>query len=418
MLFAISNFVIFCLYLKAFLSNVMEKLIENHYQIINDTPDNFVRSFIHTVHWEERLIGIKGAKGVGKTTLILQYIKSRLQNEKVIYLPLDNTYFYGNKLADTVESFIKTGFNHFFLDEVHKYPLWSAEIKSLHDTYRKIKIVFTGSSVLHLLEGAADLSRRAMIYDLPGLSFREYLEFTTGEPFPSFSLEEILQNHIQIAQEITKKVHPYEFFSSYLQQGYYPFFLETPKTFKFRLEAAINQTLESDLPLTKKITTDIVIKLKKILGVIAQSAPFKPNIQKISERIGINRNSLVVYIRYLEEAGLIKQLYSEVSGIGSLQKPQKIYLENSNLIYSLSSSSTQIGTVRETFAVNQLSKNNNITYPKTGDFLVNEKYLFEVGGKSKTKKQIAGIEDSYILADNIEIGFEKKIPAWLMGFLY
>lgn len=409
---------ILCLYLESFLEYTMEKLIEKHYQIINDTPDDFVRNFIQKVHWDESLIGIKGAKGVGKTTLILQYIKSQLQNEKVIYLPLDNPYFYGNKLAETVESFIKTGFTYFFLDEVHKYYQWSAEIKNLHDTYRKIKIVFTGSSVLHLIEGAADLSRRAMVYDLPGLSFREYIEFTTRYSFPSYSLEEILQNHIQIAQEITKKIRPFEFFSNYLQQGYYPFFIEAEKTFKFRLEAAINQTLESDLPLTKKITPDIVIKLKKILGVIAQSAPFKPNIQKISERLGINRNSLVVYIRYLEEAGIIKQLYSEVSGIGSLQKPQKIYLENSNLIYSLSSVSTQIGTVRETFAVNQLSKTNIVTYPKTGDFLVNEKYLFEVGGKNKTKKQIAGIENSYILADNIEIGFGNKIPIWLMGFLY
>ena len=396
----------------------MEKLVENHYQIINDTPDNFIRNFIQKVHWDERLIGIKGAKGVGKTTLILQYIKSRLQNEKVIYLPLDNPYFYSNKLTETVEFFIKTGYTYFFLDEVHKYPHWSAEIKNLHDTYHKIKIVFTGSSVLHLIEGATDLSRRAMVYDLPGLSFREFLEFSTEKSFPSFSLEEILQNHLQIAQEITKKIRPFEFFSHYLEKGYYPFFIEAEKTFKFRLEAAVNQTLESDLPLTKKITPDIVIKLKKILGVIAQSAPFKPNIQKISERVGITRNSLVIYIRYLEDAGIIRQLYSEVSGIGSLQKPQKIYLENSNLIYSLAPGTAQIGTVRETFAANQLSKSNMITYPKTGDFLVNEKYLFKMGGKNKTKKQIVGIENSFILADNTETGFGNKIPIWLMGFLY
>jgi uncharacterized protein len=396
----------------------MERLIENHYQIVNDTPDTFIRNFIWQVHWDERLIGIKGAKGVGKTTLILQYIKSSLQNEKVIYLALDNPFFYNNTLVETVEFFIKTGYTYFFLDEVHKYPQWSAEVKNLHDTYRKIKIVFTGSSVLHLIEGAADLSRRAMIYDLPGLSFREYLNFKTKNSFPAFSLEEILKNHMQIAQEITKKIRPFEFFSHYLEHGYYPFFIETEKTYRFRLESAVNQTIESDLPLTKKITQDVVTKLKKILGVIAQSAPFKPNIQKISERVGLTRNSLVVYIRYLEEAGIIKQLYSEVSGIGALQKPQKIYLENSNLIFSLSPGNAQIGTIRETFAANQLSKTNKITYPKTGDFLVNEKYLFEAGGKNKTKKQIAGIADSYILADNIEMGFGNKIPIWLMGFLY
>jgi uncharacterized protein len=257
-----------------------------------------------------------------------------------------------------------------------------------------------------------------MIYNLPGLSFREYISFVTGNFFPAFSLENILKNHIQIAQEITKKIRPFEFFGNYLTQGYYPFFVEAPNTFLFRLEAAINQTLESDLPMTKKITPDIVIKLKKILSVIAQSAPFKPNIQKISKRVEITRNSLVVYIRYLEDAGIIKQLFTDVSGIGSLQKPQKIYLDNSNLIYCLSTLHSQIGTVRETFVINQLSNTNVVTYPKTGDFLVNDKYLFEVGGKNKSKQQISGIVNSFILADNIEIGFGEKIPVWLIGFLY
>jgi uncharacterized protein len=396
----------------------MEKLLEKSFHIVNETPDTFIRSFIDKIFWSERLIGIKGAKGVGKTTLILQYIKTKLQNEKVIYFTLDDPYFFGNKIIDTVENFIKAGFNYFFLDEVHKYPQWSEEIKNLHDTYRNIKIVFTGSSVLHLLEGTVDLSRRAMIYDLPGLSFREYVEFVTGNSFPAFSLEDVLKNHIQIANEITKMIRPFEFFNNYLLQGYYPFFMEAPNTFSFRLEAAVNQTLESDLPLTKKITTDVVIKLKKILSVIAQSAPFTPNIQKISERVEVTRNSLVVYIRYLEDAGIIKQLFTDVTGVGSLQKPQKIYLDNPNLIYALSSINTQIGTVRETFVVNQLSKTNVVTYPKTGDFLVNDKFLFEVGGKNKSKQQISGIENSYILADNIEIGFGEKIPVWLMGFLY
>lgn len=404
--------------MEAFYTFFMEKLLEKSFRIINETPDTFIRSFMDKIFWSERLIGIKGAKGVGKTTLILQYIKTKLQHEKVIYFTLDDPYFFGNKMIDTVENFIKAGFNYFFLDEVHKYPQWSEEIKNLHDTYRNIKIVFTGSSVLHLLEGTVDLSRRAMIYDLPGLSFREYIGFVTGNSFPAFSLEDILKNHIQIAQEITKEIRPFEFFSNYLTQGYYPFFMEAPNTFLFRLEAAINQTLESDLPMTKKITPDIVIKLKKILSVIAQSAPFKPNIQKISERVEITRNSLVVYIRYLEDAGIIKQLFTDVSGIGSLQKPQKIYLDNSNLIYCLSTLNSQIGTVRETFVINQLSKTNVVTYPKTGDFLVNDKYLFEVGGKNKSKQQISGIENSFILADNIEIGFGEKIPVWLIGFLY
>jgi predicted AAA+ superfamily ATPase len=400
------------------LQSIMEKLIEIHQQIIRETTTNFVRSFANQIHWEERLIGIKGAKGVGKTTLLLQHIKTHLKDKKSIYISLDNPYFYGNSLMETVDDLIKLGFTNFFLDEVHKYPTWSAEIKTLHDTYRKMKIVFTGSSVLHLLKGSADLSRRAMLYDMPGLSFREYIEFVTGEKLTSYSLDEIVKNHEEIALQITERLKPFEFFNDYLERGYYPFFIETPKTYSFRVEAAINQTLESDLPLINKLTPDVIIKLKKILGVIAQSAPFKPNIQKISERVGITRNSLVIYMRYLEEAKIIKQLYTTVSGIGSLQKPQKIYFENPNLIYSLSALSSQIGTVRETFVLNQLTKDNNVAYPKSGDFIINEKYTFEVGGKSKTKKQIAGIENSFIIADKIEVGFGNRIPLWLLGFLY
>ena len=396
----------------------MERLFENFQQVLKDTPVSFIREFARTIRWEERLIGIKGAKGVGKTTLILQHIKKQLQNKKSIYLSLDNPYFFSNGMSETIETLIKQGYTDFFLDEVHKYPTWSAEIKSLYDIYRKINIVYTGSSILHLTKGTADLSRRAMVYDMPGLSFREYIELTTGNTYPVYSLEDILENHEMIAPEITEEIKPFEFFSNYLQKGYYPFFIETPKTYSQRLESAINQTLEGDLPLIKNINADAVVKLKKILGVIAQSAPFKPNIQRISERIGISRNSLIVYIRYLEEASIIKQLYTSTRGIGSLQKPEMIYFENPNLIYTLSALSAQTGTIRETFVLNQLSHFHTISYPKSGDFYVDERYLFEVGGKGKSKKQIHGIENSFILSDNIEIGFGNRIPLWLIGFLY
>lgn len=400
------------------LHSIMEKLIEKHFQIIRDTPVDFIRSIISSIIWEERLIGIKGAKGVGKTTLLLQYIKNNLHDRKVIYLSLDDPFFYGNTLSDTVSYFIKTGYTHFFLDEVHKYPSWSAEIKNLHDTYRKINIVFTGSSVLHLLEGTSDLSRRAMVYNLQGLSFREYLEFVTGQKFLPLSLEEILHNHLELALQITEKIRPFEFFKDYLTSGYYPFFIEAPKTYDRRVEAAINQSIESDIPLIRNITSDIVLKLKRILFVIAQSAPFKPNIQKISERIGISRNSLIVYLHYLEEANIIKELYSDAHGVSVLQKPVKIYLENPNLIYSLSALLTQTGTVRETFVLNQLSKDHVVTYPNAGDFLVNGKYTLEVGGKNKTGKQIREADNAYVVSDNIETGFGNKIPIWLFGFLY
>lgn len=321
-------------------------------------------------------------------------------------------------MSETIESFIKLGYTHFFLDEVHKYPTWSTEIKNLYDIYRKINIVYTGSSILHLTKGTADLSRRAMQYNMPGLSFREYIELTTGNPFQVFTLEEVLENHESIASEITDQIKPFEYFNTYLQTGYYPFFIETPKTYNKRLESAINQTLEGDLPLIKNISPEVVIKLKKLLGVIAQSAPFKPNIQRISERIGVSRNSLIVYIRYLEEVCIIKQLYSSTIGIGSLQKPDKIYFENPNLIHTLSDLSSQVGTMRETFVINQLSSTHTITYPRSGDFYVDEKYLLEVGGKGKSQRQIQDIDNSFILSDNIEIGYGNRIPLWLMGFLY
>jgi predicted AAA+ superfamily ATPase len=396
----------------------MNKLIEIHQQLIRDIPTSFIRNMIHDIHWEERLIAIKGAKGVGKTTLILQYIKEYLKTKKVIYLSLDNLYFFSTSLSETVESFIRLGYTHFFLDEVHKYPTWSTEIKNLNDTYQKINIVFTGSSVLQLVKGMADLSRRAMVYDLPGLSFREYLEIASGTSFSRYTLQEVLDNHEEIASQITEKIRPFEFFNDYLQKGYYPFFIEAPNTYNQRVEAAVNQTLESDLPLITSITPNVVIKLKMILGVIAQSAPFKPNIQRISERVGVSRNSLVTYIRYLEEACIIKQLYTKVHGIGSLQKPQKIYFENPNLIYSLSELSSNIGTVRETFVLNQLTQSHSVTYPRSGDYYVDEKYTMEVGGKHKGKSQIQGVKNAYVIADDIEIGYGNKIPLWLMGFLY
>ena len=396
----------------------MEVLLDKHFQIIRDTPTKFIRSILSNIHWDERLIGIKGAKGAGKTTLLLQYIKTTLKDKKAIYLSLDDIYFFGNTLSDTVRQFVQMGYTHFFLDEVHKYPRWSIELKNLYDSYRNIQIVFTGSSVIQLLDGSGDLSRRAMFYDLHGLSFREYLEFLTGMELGFYKLEEIIKDHQEIANDLLHKFKPFEYFNDYLQKGYYPFFIETPKTYHFRVENSVNQTLESDLPLIKNISGDTIINLKKILYVIAQSAPFKPNIQKISERTGINRNSLIIYLRYLEEAKIIKQLYTSNIGISALQKPQKIYFENSNLIYTLSAPASQIGTVRETFVLNQLAAYHRVTYPKSGDFLVDECYTFEVGGKNKSKQQIAHVNNSFVISDQIEVGIGNKIPIWLLGFLY
>jgi hypothetical protein len=399
------------------LISVMERLVEQFHQIIRDTPTSYVRAFSERIHWEERLISIIGAKGVGKTTLILQHIKLNLKDRKEIYLSADHPSFFGKTLMETVETFIRMGYEYFFLDEVHKYPGWSAEIKSLYDTYRKIRIVYSGSSIIHLADGTADLSRRAMAYELPGLSFREYLELVTGESLPKLELEDVLRSHTRVVPEILSRIRPYEHLGLYMENGYYPFFLETPLTYRARLEAAINQSLDGDLQAVRNISQAMVIKLKKLLAVIAESAPFKPNIQKISERTGINRNTLISYLKYLEEARIISQLFTEVHGIGSLQKPQKIYLENPNLIYALSGSAFQTGTLRETFVLNHISRSHQVTYPRAGDFMVDGKFTMEVGGRGKTQKQIADLPDAYVIADQIEVGHANKIPIWLIGFL-
>lgn len=397
----------------------MEELYERSRQKLNYVPTAFVRSMLDEINWTARLIGIRGARGVGKTTMLLQYMKLKLpHNHTVLYTSLDNIYFAEHKLYQLTDTFVKKGGRFLLLDEVHKYPNWSQELKNIYDDFPELNVIFTGSSLLEILNARADLSRRAIIYEMQGFSFREYLNRNLGTTFKAIPLSELLESHVEWSEEITSKIKVFEHFHAYLKNGYYPFYNETPTLYYQRLTEIINMVLEVELPMLRGVEVAFVPRVKQLLQIIAESVPFVPNISKLSERIGITRKSLMSYLYALEESNLIINLHKNAYGISKLQKPNRIYLENTNLMYSLSIENSLIGSVRETFFANQLKKLHRIHYTEKGDFMVDEKYTFEIGGKNKGFKQITDIENGYVAADDIEYGFDKKIPLWLFGFLY
>lgn len=397
----------------------MEKLIQKYLSKHTFTQTKSVRNFMQTIDWSNRLIGIKGSRGVGKTTLLLQYLKLNFEtNNKALYLSLDDLYFTEHNLYDTVEKFHQKGGEFIAIDEVHRYANWAIEIKNIYDDFPKIKIVFTGSSLLHILYAKADLSRRSVIYEMPGLSLREFLVFERNIQLPMYSLDYLLKNHTKIAIEILQKLKPLEQFSEYLQIGYYPFYKENKQAFHQKLSALILTILEVDITQFASLQTSNIVYLKKLLAIISHSVPFKPNIKKLSERIGISPNTLKHYIKLLHDAELINLLYVEDKGIQSLTKPEKIYLNNSNLMYNLAKENPNIGNIRESFFYNQLVFQNEVNATNQTDFFVNQKYYFEIGGKNKKQKQISNLNNAYIVKDEIEIGSDNIIPLWLFGFLY
>ena len=398
----------------------MEQIIEKFRKRIANTETIFVRSIMYHINWEARLIGLKGARGVGKTTLLLQYIKLNHSHEldKALYISLDNIWFADNKLINLVDLFVKRGGKYLFLDEVHKYANWSVEIKNIYDDYPELKVVFTGSSLLEILNARADLSRRAVIYNMQGLSFREYLNIELNINLKSYKLDELILGQAEISKEIVSQLKPLQYFETYLQKGYYPFYREVPNLYYSRLEEVINMILEIELPLLRNVNVTNVPKLKQLIYVVTESAPFTPNISKISERIGINRETILSYLYYLNEAHLLFSSYKNAKGITALQKPDKLFLENTNLMYAINGRSVNIGNARETFFANQLRNNHLVEISNQTDFIVDKKYSFEIGGKNKKKSQIEGLKDAFIALDNIEYGFENKIPLWIFGFLY
>ena len=377
-----------------------------------------IRTQIEWLDQPERLICIKGSRGVGKTTLLLQFAKTRLQDKHYVYVSLDNLFFTENKLLDFADDFSKNGGKYLLIDEVHHYPNWSVELKNIYDSLPDLKIIYTGSSLLHLTGGRADLSRRSVVHTLPGLSLREFIGFSENIEFPALGFDDILLNHVEISKTIWTKTKPIKKYTEYNEMGYFPFFLEGKENYKNKVREVINQVLESDLPYAAKISYSNIHKLKQLLYVISESAPFKPNIEKLSERIAISKNTLKDYLHYMNDALLINLLHKESKGISRLTKPEKIYLHHPNLMMAILGSSINIGNLRETFFYNQVSNNHQVNYTDNGDFLVDNRYVFEIGGKNKTRKQISGITDSFLVLDNIEIGNRNEIPLWLFGFLY
>ncbi len=389
----------------------MRTLYQKFETLLQNTTTNFKRYLYDNVSWESRMIGIIGARGVGKTTMILQHIKEKLNSQKALYVSADDMYFGENKLIDLAEDFYINAGEYLFIDEIHKYTDWSRELKNIYDSFPTLKIVFTGSSVLDILKGSADLSRRAIIYKLQGLSFREYLKLFHNYDTEVFSLEQIINNEVKL-ENIQ---HPLPLFNEYLQRGYYPFGLEGE--INLRLGQIIVQTLESDIPQYANLNVGTSRKLKQLLSIIAESVPFKPNFSKISEMINVSRNSLDDYFSYMEKAGLIGQLRNETGGIRGLGKVDKVYLDNTNIIFNLVGEKSNIGNLRETFFFNQMRVKNEVISSKKADFVIND-YTFEVGGKNKQQNQIDKDDKSFVVKDDIEYGYLNVIPLWAFGLNY
>lgn len=389
----------------------MERLYEQFRRLIERTDTTFVRYLHDQVIWDNRLTAIVGARGVGKTTLLLQHIKLYNDLRDTIYINADDIYFSENKLFDFASTFYKNGGKHLYIDEVHKYSSWSKELKMMYDYFPDMQVIFTGSSILDIYRGSDDLSRRALTYHLEGMSFREYLNISLGLQLSAYSLEDIVANKVQIHSI----EHPLPLFKDYLERGYYPFYKE-PDYFE-RLRNVIGLTLETDIPTFANMNISTARKLKQLLFIISQSAPFKPNLSKIGEMLDVHRNQVTDFLFYLEKAGIIAQLRNATKGIRLLGKIEKIYLGNTNLIYAIGEGNPDIGNIRETIFFNQMKVRNNILASDKSDFSIAD-YTFEVGGKNKTKKQISDIQNAYVVKDDIEFGYMGTIPLWAFGFNY
>lgn len=398
----------------------METLFQFSASRIRAVDHTFKRYMLSRINWNNRLTGITGARGVGKTTMLLQYIKENLADvpDEVIYVNMDDLYFSKNTLVGFVDEFVKRGGKYLFIDEIHKYRNWSQEIKNSYDYFPDLKIVFTGSSALDIRKGESDLSRRAIVYSMQGLSFREFIELKYKHQFPALQLEDILSNAPARIAPILEKIKPIKLFEEYLQLGYYPFFAEGETEFSIRLKQTVNHVLDNDLPSVENIDFNAVHYLRKLIAILAEIVPYKPNIVKLSQQIGISRETLMRYLYLLEKADLLMLLQTDAFGINKMNKPEKVYLNNPNLISTLTNSSANTGTSRETFFFNQLRVGHSVNWSKSGDFIIDGNIIFEIGGKNKTRKQIVGIENSFVAADNIEFAYQNKIPLWLFGFLY
>jgi len=386
---------------------------------IRNTPTQFERFLLNRIDWDNRLIGISGARGAGKTTLLLQYLKNNFGfATEAIYLELDHLYFAENPLYDFAVQFEKEGGKLLLLDEVHKYRNWSHDLKLIYDNLPALKVIFTSSSALEVYKGSHDLSRRLVLYQLPGLSLREFVRLKYNYQLPLITLNEIISHAREIALNIPTEIKPIKFYKEYIQNGYYPFFVENENLYHEKLYNVLNIVLESDLPIIFNIDFNSVVNLKKLISIISRLVPYKPNIRELAGQIGVTRETLLRYLFYLEKAQIINWLGTDSHGINYLNKPEKLYLQNTNLAFALAKESTNEGSIRETFFLNQLMVGNSVAYPSKGDFVVNDSFIFEVGGKGKKQKQVKDLPNAFIVKDNIETGSGNIIPLWMFGLLY
>ena len=401
----------------------MDKLFERHDVYLSLVPMDYVRNIMHQINWDARLIAIRGPKGVGKSTLLLQYIKSHFDadDRHVLYCSADTNYFATHTLTEVADNFAKIGGKWLFIDEIHKYQGWSSEVKEIYDLHRDMHIVLSGSSLIQINDGQADLSRRILLYDMPGLSMREFLRLDVGLDIEPVSLEKLLEAPNRFCAQVKSVCHPLEHFSRYLQYGYYPFYFESKAEYYNRLENVINYIVDVELARYRNLDLGNSRRFKALLQVISQMTPYEVDIAKLSKAVGITRATVLKYLSHMEEAMLIRRLFADLKSVTDLQKPDKMYLDNTNLLYALCPQKPEIGTVRETFIANQLaSAGHTVEYAgyKKGDFRIDGDIVIEVGGADKGFSQIAGADHAFVASDGIESATLGKIPLWAFGFLY
>ena len=396
----------------------IQPLINIYHRKLAATDLRFKRYLHYRIDWDVRLIGIKGARGVGKTTMLLQHIKESFDKiDDALYVSLDNLWFNTHKLEELVEFVYTHGVMHIYLDEVHRYKDWAVLLKNFYDSYPDLNIVYTGSAMLAIDNSKADLSRRQSLYTLNGLSFREYLAYEGVAAIPTIGLEEMLAGHVEYAVDVISGIKILKYFDRYLREGYYPYYKEAGNDYLMRVGEVARLVIDNDIPSVEDITYFTAQKIKTLLMVIAGNVPLEPNISKLSSQLESTRDQTLKMLYLLDRADLLLLLTEQLKNYKHLVSPKKIYLNNTNLMYALSGKISE-GTVRETFFANQVGAVAALTMPKQGDFLADGKYLFEVGGSSKTFDQIAGIPESYLAVDGIETGSGNRIPLWMFGCMY
>ena len=399
---------------------MLNNLIKLEKRILKALKVTYKRYFFDTVDFSSQMIAIVGSRGVGKTTFLLQYLKdlkAEYPSHKSLYFSYDYPTNVDIKLYELAEEFAKIGGEYLLLDEIHKYKNFALDLKAIYDFYPEMKVVFTGSCATSIYNSQADLSRRAVLYHMNGLSYREFLELTLDKKLPSFALEEICDDSVSIVDKLSSEFVPLEYFSEYLKYGYYPFYFSDKNNYLKQLTAVVNLTIDVDLVMLGYIKPNFAIKLKKLLNIICYSKPFELNITKVSANIEVSRNTLYAYLEHLTKGDLLTVVADNKKGLTALSKPEKLYLNNTNLSYALCSE-PETGTIREAFFANQLNESHTITTSKQGDFIVDDKYIFEIGGENKGFKQIKDLSNSFVVQDTDSTEDKNKIPLWLFGFLY